>query len=38
MGGGISIAAHKKGRLVDANAIDGDGPFSTNRCSVPIEI
>ena len=38
MGGGISIAAHKKGRLVDAsNAIDGDGPFSTNRCcSVPI--
>ena len=38
MGGGISIAAHKKGRLVDANnAIDGDGPLSTNRCcSVPI--
>lgn len=38
MGGGISIAAHKKGKLVDANnAIDGDGPFSTNRCcSVPI--
>lgn len=38
MGGGISVAAHKKGKLVDANnAIDGDGPFSTNRCcSVPI--
>ncbi|MBU9737228.1 butyrate kinase [Diplocloster agilis] len=38
MGGGISIAAHKKGKLVDANnAIDGDGPFSTNRCcTVPI--
>lgn len=33
MGGGISIAAHKNGRLIDANnAIDGDGPFSTNRC------
>lgn len=38
MGGGISVAVHKKGRLVDANnAIDGDGPFSTNRCcSVPV--
>lgn len=37
MGGGISVAVHKQGRLVDANnAIDGDGPFSTNRCcSVP---
>lgn len=38
MGGGISVAAHKKGKLVDANnAIDGDGPFSTNRCcAVPV--
>lgn len=38
MGGGISVAVHKKGKLVDANnAIDGDGPFSTNRCcSVPV--
>lgn len=38
MGGGISVAAHKKGKLVDANnALDGDGPFSTNRCcSVPV--
>lgn len=38
MGGGISVAAHKKGRLVDANnALDGDGPFSTNRCcTVPV--
>ena len=37
MGGGISVAVHRHGRLVDANnAIDGDGPFSTNRCcSVP---
>jgi butyrate kinase len=37
MGGGISVAVHKKGMLVDANnAIDGDGPFSTNRCgSLP---
>lgn len=32
MGGGITVAAHKKGRLVDANnGIEGDGPFSTNR-------
>lgn len=38
MGGGISVAAHKKGKLVDANnALDGDGPFSTNRCGgLPI--
>lgn len=38
MGGGISVAVHKAGKLVDANnAIDGDGPFSTNRCcSVPV--
>lgn len=32
MGGGISVAAHKKGKMVDANdALTGDGPFSTNR-------
>jgi butyrate kinase len=32
MGGGISVAAHKKGRMVDANnALTGEGPFSTNR-------
>lgn len=32
MGGGITVAAHKKGRLVDANnGILGDGPFSSNR-------
>lgn len=38
MGGGISVAAHKKGKLVDANnALTGDGPFSTNRCGdVPV--
>jgi len=38
MGGGISVAVHKKGKLVDGNnALDGDGPFSTNRCcSVPV--
>ena len=32
LGGGISIAAHKKGRVVDVNnALDGDGPFSPER-------
>jgi butyrate kinase len=32
MGGGITVAAHRQGRMIDAtNGIDGDGPFSTNR-------
>lgn len=32
MGGGISVVAHRKGRMVDGNnALTGDGPFSTNR-------
>ena len=32
LGGGISVAAHKRGKMVDANnALYGDGPFSTNR-------
>lgn len=32
MGGGITVAAHSKGKMIDAtNGIDGDGPFSTNR-------
>lgn len=32
MGGGITVAAHKQGRMIDAtNGIEGDGPFSTNR-------
>lgn len=32
LGGGISIVAHKQGRMIDGNnALDGDGPFSTNR-------
>lgn len=33
--GGISIAAHRKGRVVDVNqAFDGDGPFSLSRCGT----
>lgn len=32
MGGGISIGAHKKGKVVDVNnALDGDGPYSPER-------
>ena len=32
LGGGISIGAHRKGRVVDVNdALDGDGPFSPER-------
>jgi butyrate kinase len=32
MGGGVSIGAHKKGRVVDVNnALNGDGPFSPER-------
>lgn len=32
MGGGVSVGAHKAGRIVDvANALDGDGPFSPER-------
>lgn len=37
MGGGISVVAHQKGRMVDANnGLDGDGPLASNRAgSVP---
>ena len=32
LGGGISVGAHKHGRVVEvANALDGDGPFSPER-------
>lgn len=32
MGGGISVAAHRSGRIVDVNnALDGDGPFAPDR-------
>jgi len=35
MGGGITVAAHSDGRLVDATAgILGDGPFSSNRAGA----
>ncbi|MDI9370396.1 MAG: butyrate kinase, partial [Synergistota bacterium] len=37
MGGGISVGAHEKGRVIDVNnALDGDGPFSPERAgSLP---
>lgn len=32
MGGGISVSAHQKGRVIDTNnALEGDGPFSPER-------
>lgn len=32
MGGGVSVCAHKRGRMVDANnALEGEGPYSANR-------
>ncbi len=37
LGGGISVGAHKKGRVVDVNnALNGDGPFAPERAgSLP---
>lgn len=32
LGGGISIGAHKRGKVVDVNnGLDGEGPFAPNR-------
>ena len=32
LGGGISVGAHRQGRVIDVNqALDGDGPFSPER-------
>lgn len=38
MGGGVSVGAHSKGRVIDVNnALDGDGPFSPERSGeVPV--
>lgn len=38
LGGGISVAAHSGGRMIDGpDALTGDGPFSNNRCcTVPV--
>lgn len=32
MGGGVSVSAHRQGKVIDTNnALDGDGPFSPER-------
>ena len=38
LGGGITVAAHRKGRMIDGpDGLEGDGPFSNNRCcTVPV--
>lgn len=38
LGGGISVGAHRKGRVIDVNnALDGEGPFSPERSgTVPM--
>jgi len=38
LGGGISVGAHKNGRVIDVNnALDGEGPFSPERSgSLPV--
>jgi butyrate kinase len=38
MGGGVSIGAHRRGRVVDViNALDGEGPFTPERTgSLPL--
>lgn len=39
MGGGISVGAHRKGKVIDVNnALNGDGPFSPERAgTVPAD-
>lgn len=39
IGGGVSIGAHKNGKVIDVNnAIDGDGPMAPTRAgSVPVD-
>ncbi|MFP4525303.1 MAG: butyrate kinase [Bacteroidales bacterium] len=38
LGGGVSVGAHKNGKVIDVNnALDGDGPFSPERSgSLPV--
>ncbi len=37
LGGGISVAAHRKGRQIDVNNANDAGPFSPERCgTVPL--
>jgi len=35
LGGGVSVAAHQNGRVIDVtDSFCGDGPFSSNRCGA----
>lgn len=35
MGGGVSVGAHKDGKVIDVNnALDGEGPFSPERAGT----
>ncbi len=37
LGGGITISAHRRGRMVDVNNANDEGPFSPQRCgTLPI--
>lgn len=38
MGGGVSIGAHQRGKIIDVNnGLNGDGPYSAERCgSLPM--
>lgn len=38
IGGGISVTAHQKGRMIDSNDVaNGDGPMAPTRCgSIPV--
>ncbi len=38
LGGGITVSAHQKGRMIDVNNASGEGPFSPERAgSLPIQ-
>lgn len=32
IGGGVSVVAHRKGKIIDVNNADNEGPFSPERC------
>lgn len=34
LGGGISVSAHRRGRMVDVNNANNEGPFSLERCGT----
>ncbi len=34
LGGGISVSAHRRGRMIDVNNANNEGPFSLERCGT----